>query len=144
MKTTKEKESVLALRAQNYSILKISQETGLAKDTVTNILRENREEVSSLMSIETDILLKEKKLSQEARLESFARLLSSIIEELSRRTLEDVPTDKLYKMYLDTQRAVREETINLEERGLCSSEEAEQMNKKRDYNEALSWEGLIG
>ena len=144
MKTTKEKESVLALRAQNYSILKISQETGLAKDTVTNILRENREEVSSLMSIETDILLKEKKLSQEARLESFARLLSSIIEELSRRTLEDVPTDKLYKMYLDTQRAVREETINLEERGLCSSEEAEQMKKKRDYNEALSWEGLIG
>lgn len=135
MKTTQEKEKVLALRAQSYSIAKISQETGLAKETITNILRENREQVLSLSTIEEDILLREKKLTRQARLESFGTLLSNIREELSKRSLEDVPTEKLYKMYLDTQKAVREETEDL--RGLYSPQEAEDDKKERE--EELRW-----
>lgn len=133
MKTSEEKQRVISLRAKNYSIAKISKETGLAKDTITNIIRENREEIYSLQSIETDILLKEKKLSLEARLESFALLLNSIRDELSKRSLEDVPTEKLYKMYLDTQKAVREETESIKD--LYSIEEAEKDKMNRALRE---------
>lgn len=133
MKTSEEKQRVISLRAKNYSIAKISKETGLAKDTITNIIRENREEIYSLQSIETDILLKEKKLSLEARLESFAILLNTIRDELSKRSLEDVPTEKLYKMYLDTQKAVREETESIKD--LYSIEEAEKDKMNRAFRE---------
>jgi len=136
MKTTKEKEQVLALRAQSYSIAKISQETGLAKETITNILRENREQVLSLSTMEEDIILREKKLTRQARLESFGILLSNIREELATRSLKEVPTEKLYKMYLDTQKAVREETEDL--RGLYSPEEAEADRQERE-EDAWKW-----
>lgn len=133
MKTTKEKEQVLALRAQSYSIARISQETGLAKETITNILRENREQVLALSTMEEDVILREQKLTRQARLESFGILLSKIREELATRSLKDVPTDKLYKMYLDTQKAVREETEEL--RGLYSPDEAESDRKEREEEE---------
>lgn len=130
MKTIKEKEKVLALRAQNYSIRNISSETGLAKETIASIIRENREEVRSLMSVEMDTLLRERRLTIEARLESLGTILANIEAELAKRTLEDVSTDKLYKMYLDTQKTIREETENLG--GLYSMEEAEEDKEERE------------
>lgn len=129
MTTSKDKEQVLLLRAQNFSIKKISEETGLAKDTITSIIRENREEVASLMSIESDTLLREMKLTREARLDSLGTILANIRDELSRRTLEDVPTEKLFKMYLDTQTEIREELKDF--RFLYSAEEAESDKKNR-------------
>lgn len=128
MVNTDKKGEVLLLRSQNYSIRVIAEKTKLSKETVANIIRDNREEVEALTSIEMDELLKEVSATKRDRIVSLSRQLKKVEEEIGERDLSDIPTDKLFKVLLDLQKELR---VYTDSESLTSTEEAKDERDSR-------------
>ena len=94
--------SIIELRAQGYSIQKIAKKLDVAKQTVVDTIKANKEEVASLHAIQLDALYEAEKVTAEARIKNLSTLLKKIQQEIDNRDLSDVPTDKLIDLYIKT------------------------------------------
>lgn len=94
--------SIIELRAQGYSIQKIAKKLDVAKQTVVDTIKANKEEVASLHAIQLDALYEAEKVTAEARIKNLSTLLKKIQQEIDSRDLSDVPTDKLIDLYIKT------------------------------------------
>ena len=113
-KTTEEVEKFLELRAQGLSFDKISGITGISKPTLLKWNREYGKELVQAHYFELQALLAQYGIMRRSRVESVSVLLQSVMEELKKRanpdTLNRLPTDKLFSLYLALEGRLREET----------------------------------
>jgi transcriptional regulator with XRE-family HTH domain len=105
------KERFIELRAKGWSFDKIAKELGKAKQTLIDWSKELQEDIANRKALELEALYESYYLLKENRLQSFGVILTKIKEEVERRDLSDVPTDKLLDLFLKYNSQVKEEVV---------------------------------
>ena len=105
------KQRFIELRAQGMSFDKIAQELGKAKQTLIDWSKELQEEIANYKALELEALYESYYLLKETRLKQFGGIVNKLTEELQKRNLSDVPTDKLLDLYLKYSDKAKEEII---------------------------------
>lgn len=134
MKSTEDKMKVIELRAKGLSIANIAKRTRMAKSTVVNLLADNREEVANLQAMELDALYEAQKITAAERIKRLAEIQAKIKDEVDRRDLQDVPTEKLIDLYLKTSTALDGAII---EPRILSDRQVENAKEEREYLEDM-------
>jgi len=135
MELLETKEQFIELRAKGHSYDSIAKKLGKAKQTLIDWGKELQEEIANLRALELDSLYEKYYLYKEARLKAYGELLGKMREELVKRDLTQVPTDKLLDLYLKYESQVREEII---EPIFKSQEEVEDERADRELLEDLT------
>ncbi len=135
METTELKERFIELRAKGWSFDKIAKETGKAKQTLIDWSKELQDEIGNRKALELEALYESYYLMRENRLRTFGAMLTKIKEEVERRDLSDVPTDKLLDLFLKYNSQVKEEIV---EPIYKSSQEIKEERQDRDLLEELT------
>lgn len=135
METTELKERFIELRAKGWSFDKIAKETGKAKQTLIDWSKELQDEIGNRKALELEALYESYYLMRENRLQTFGAMLTKIKEEVKRRDLSDVPTDKLLELLLKYNSQVKEEIV---EPIYKSSQEIKEERQDRELLEELT------
>ncbi|MFN7138947.1 MAG: helix-turn-helix domain-containing protein [Limisphaerales bacterium] len=83
-------------RAQGWSYNKLSQELNVSRQTLFNWSRKHRFEIANLRATELEELQNQLIQSREVRARAITEHLKKVEAELAKRSLDDVPTAKLY------------------------------------------------
>jgi hypothetical protein len=135
METTELKERFIELRAKGWSFDKIAKETGKAKQTLIDWSKELQDEIANRKALELELLYEKHFLMTEHRLQTFGDMLTKIKEELLKRDLSEVPTDKLLELLLKYNSQVKEEIV---EPIYKSSQEIEEERQDRNLLQELT------
>ena len=111
MELLETKERFIELRAKGYSFDKIAKELGKAKQTLIDWSKDLQDEIANRKALELEALYEKYYLLKESRLETFGGMLTKIKDEVERRDLSDVPTDKLLDLFLKYNSQVKEEVV---------------------------------
>lgn len=111
MEVIETKEKFITLRAKGWSFDKIAKELGKAKQTLIDWSKELEGEIANLKAEELEALYETYYLQRENRLQTFGAMLTKIKEEIERRDLSDVSTDKLLDLFLKYNNQVKEEIV---------------------------------
>ena len=130
-----DKEQFIELRAKGWSFDKIAKELGKAKQTLIDWSKELQDEIANRKALELEALYESYYLLKENRLQTFGAMLTKIKEEVERRDLSDVPTDKLLELLLKYNSQVREEIV---EPVFKSSVELREERQDRELLEELT------
>lgn len=122
------KEEFIKLRAKGWSYDKIAEKLGKAKQTLIDWSKELQEEIANRKALELEALYELYHLHREQRIKDFAQVVKSLREEILKRDLEDVPTDKLLDLFLKYGKQLEEELIDPEFKS--SSEIAESKEER--------------
>ncbi|MHC4278182.1 MAG: transposase, partial [Planctomycetota bacterium] len=95
MKPDETKEQFIELRAKGLSFDKIAKELGVSKQALINWSKELSLEVSNIKAIQLEALQEKYYVLKEKRIELFGEKLKAINDELSKRDLSDIPTERL-------------------------------------------------
>jgi transposase len=95
MKPDETKEQFIELRAKGLSFDNIAKELGVSKQTLINWSKELSLEVSNIKAIQLEALQEKYYILKEKRIELFGEKLKAINDELSKRDLSDIPTERL-------------------------------------------------
>jgi len=133
MKDQETKNRFIELRAKGLSFDKISKELKVSKQTLIDWSRDLQEEITNLKAIELEALQEKYFLTKEKRIELFGERLKAIAEELDKRDLKDVSTEKLIELLLRYHRTLIDEFTPLE---LTKKEEL----GYSDFTEKKTWQ----
>jgi len=111
MELLETKEKFIELRAKGWSFDKIAKQLGKAKQTLIDWSKELQEEIANRKALELEVLYETYYLHRESRLQMFGAMLTKIKEEVEKRDLSDVPTDKLLDLFLKYNSQVKEEIV---------------------------------
>ena len=114
-----QKERFIELRAKEVPYEKISKELGISKPTLIKWGKEFEVEISNLWGLELQFLQDKFFVSKTKRIELFGEQLTRLKEELAKRDLSEIPTEKLYDMIMKTIVSLKQEEtdIYLKEKG---------------------------
>ena len=110
MKDTSKKQEFIELRAKGMSFAKISEQIEVSKPTLIEWSKELELEVSNLKAIEMEALYEEHQLNKEARIKRLSQQLNKLETEIENRNLSDIPTSKLFDLYSNLLKTIKEET----------------------------------
>lgn len=130
-----DKEQFIELRAKGWSFDKIAKELSKAKQTLIDWSKELQDEIANRKALELEALYESYYLMRENRLQTFGAMLTKIKEEVERRDLSDVPTDKLLELLLKYNSQVKEEIV---EPIYKSSQEIKEERQDRELLEELT------
>ena len=105
------KSQFIELRAKGWSYLKIARKLKVSKNTLANWGAELEGEIASLKAMELEALYERSYMSKEARIRLLGSQLKEIQDELKKRGLEDVSTEKLLDMELKLYQALQAEYV---------------------------------
>lgn len=97
---TKKQAQFIELRGMGNSFSRIAEELKVSKSTLIEWSKLFRQDVDNYSAMERDAILEKHKISVRHQIELYGEQLSRIREELSKRKLEDVSTEKLLNMEL--------------------------------------------
>lgn len=129
MKTMKEKERFIVLRAEGRSYADIAEILKVSKPTLIEWGRELSGELNIARTLRMTELFAKYAIAKEKRIEVFGDRLNAILEELDKRDLSEVPTHNLMKLALDYGKTLKEEDQELLFYG-----EAETVPLKMDFD----------
>ncbi|WP_066057290.1 hypothetical protein [Robertmurraya korlensis] len=114
-----QKERFIEMRAKEIPYEQISMDLGVSKPTLIKWGRELELEVSNRRALELDFLQDKYFVSKKKRIEFFGEQLNRFKEELFKRDLSEIPTDKLFEMAMKTIGSLKQEeiVIQLKEKG---------------------------
>lgn len=90
----------IELRAKGNSFDRISKTLSVSKNTLIEWSRQNKKEIRTLANLEKDALFEAHKLNAEHQVETLGIQLAKIREELSRRDLSEISTERLLNLEL--------------------------------------------
>jgi IS30 family transposase len=111
MELLQTKERFIELRAQGWSFDKIAKELGKAKQTLIDWSKELQDEIANRKALELETLYEKYYLLKEHRLETFGGLLGKLKDEVAKRDLSDLPTDKLLELFLKYNTQIKDEVV---------------------------------
>lgn len=135
MLTAEEKIRIIELRASGHSIEKIAKQGKVSKQTVVDVIRDGREKVAALEAIQLETLYEAQRITLTERIRNIASVYRKIQEEIEKRDLSEVPTEKLVDMYLKTSAQLSGAIV---EPNFLSSSELEEARGDREALEKLS------
>ena len=108
MNREEKKEQFLALRIKGETFLKISEQLQVSKQTLINWSKEDEisDQLRIARAIKYQSLVKQFEANKEERLKYFLKLQRNIKNELLKRDLSEIPTDKLLKMNLQVEEKI--------------------------------------
>lgn len=107
----KDKEKFIELRAKGWTFDKIAKELHKRKATLIDWSKELESEIANRKAIELEVLYEKHYLLKEQRIEKLGNLLNKIINEIENRNLKDIPTNKLFDLFLKYNKEIKEEMI---------------------------------
>src|SRR3954469_24055823 len=110
------------LRSQGFSLARIADQLGVSKRTLIDWNREHQADITALRALELEAFHEKILASHEQELSRLAACQSKIDEELAKRSLETLPTDKLLRLSLLLRREIR---------NLCAAAALEQVTPGR-------------
>jgi len=111
MKETSIRGQFIELRAKGLSYDKIAIQLKKSKQTLIKWSKELECEISNFQTIEFDALKEKYRLSKQSRLEIFGKMLEGIKQELEKRDLKKIPTEKLLIIYVKYLRFAQTEDL---------------------------------
>lgn len=105
------KSQFVELRAKGWSYVKISRRLKVSKNTLANWGAELEGEIASLKAMELEALYEKSYMTKEARIKLLGAQLKEIQDELKKRGLEGVSTEKLLEMELKLYQALQAEYV---------------------------------
>jgi len=111
MKEQDVKEKFIELRAKGLSFDKIAQKLKVSKQSLISWSKEFQTVIANLKAIELEALYDKYSLSKEGRISLFGEKLKAIKEELDKRDLSEIPTDKLFDLLIKYSNILKDETI---------------------------------
>ncbi len=105
------KSQFIELRAKGWSYVKIARKLKVSKNTLANWGAELEGEIASLKAMELEALYEKSYMTKEARIRLLGSQLKEIQDELKKRGLEDVSTEKLLEMALKLSQALQAEYV---------------------------------
>ncbi len=131
MKTLLIKEKFIDLRVQGLSYEKIAKRLGVCKQTLINWNSEMSMEISNLRACRLEEIYEKYCISKEKRVELFGKALQSIVDELGKRSLSDVPTTKLFTLLTHYAEQLKNEAK------FCSPMDNDEIEDQRSIKEML-------
>lgn len=128
-------EKIIQLRARGKSYSAIAAELRIGKQTALDVCKKRKEQIATLEALELEELYEKQRITATERITALASLMRKIREEIDRRDLKDVATDKLIELYLRQASALKEEMI---EPDFKSTEEQATAARERKYLERLT------
>ncbi|MBM7094787.1 hypothetical protein JSY36_03370 [Bacillus sp. H-16] len=111
MKDNKTKKRFIELRAAGYSFDNIAKQLKVAKSTLIDWSKKFEYEVANLKAIELETLQEQYYIAKKARIEIIGEQTKKLKEELMQRDLVDVPTEKLYDLFLKYMQWLKHEEV---------------------------------
>jgi transcriptional regulator with XRE-family HTH domain len=111
MELIKTKEKFIDLRAQGYSYDKIAKELNKAKQTLIEWNKDLQGVIAERRAYELEALYEAYKITKEGRLRSLGETLNRLRDEIARRDLSEVPTEKLLDLLIKYSTQVKDEVI---------------------------------
>ncbi|WP_371018939.1 helix-turn-helix domain-containing protein [Pseudalkalibacillus sp. JSM 102089] len=111
MKNNKTKQTFIELRAAGYSFDHIAKQLGVAKSTLIDWSKEFQHEIANLKAIEMESLQEQYYVVKRARIEIIGDQTKKLKEELIKRDLGDIPTEKLYDLLLKYMQWLKQEEV---------------------------------
>jgi len=103
------KDQFIQLRAQGLSYAKIADKLQVSKPTLIALSKEYRIEIQNLQAIYAEALREKYFVHRDKRIEIFGRRIESLLAELEKRKLEDLPTEKIMHLLLKFTLALKPE-----------------------------------
>ncbi|MFP3886783.1 hypothetical protein U8V97_15150 [Priestia filamentosa] len=111
MKDNKTKQRFIELRAAGYSFDNIAKQLKVAKSTLIDWSKEFEYEVANLKAIEMETLQEQYFIAKRARIEIMGNQTIKLKDELLQRDLADIPTEKLYDIFLKYMQWLKQEEV---------------------------------
>jgi hypothetical protein len=135
MKNQETKEKFVELRAKGLSFDRIAAELETSKQTLINWAKELENEISNLKKVELEALQEKYFMLKSQRIELFGEKLKAIKDELDKRNLSDLPTDKLFDLFMKCFHQLNEESVDIVFHG------EKQLLEEADFRVQTSWKG---
>ncbi|MFA5864338.1 MAG: hypothetical protein WC975_06590 [Phycisphaerae bacterium] len=103
------KEHFLVLRADGKTYHEISQQLKVSKRTLIEWGKELKSQIENLKALRLEVLQEKYYILKEKRIELFGQNLQSLINELSRRRLDRIPTAKLFDLIIKYTAALKKD-----------------------------------
>ena len=126
---------IIELRARGKSYSTIASELKIGKQTALDVCKKYKEQIATLQALELEQLYEEQRITSQERITAIASLMQRVREEIDRRDLTQVPTEKLIDLYLKQASTLKEEII---EPNFQSSEEQARDRQEREYLDRLT------
>lgn len=126
---------IIELRARGKSYSTIASELKIGKQTALDVCKKYKERIATLQALELEQLYEEQRITSQERITAIASLMHRVREEIDRRDLTQVPTEKLIDLYLKQASTLKEEII---EPNFQSSEEQARDRQEREYLDRLT------
>lgn len=126
---------IVQLRARGKSYATIAKEVEVAKQTAIDACKRCKEEIATLQAIEIEELHETQRVGYKERITALATLMQKMREEIDRRDLTRVPTEKLISLYQKQASVLKEEVVEL---SFKSSEEQARDRQEREYLDRLT------
>lgn len=126
---------IIQLRARGKSYATIAKEVEVAKQTAIDVCKRSREEIANLQALEVEELHETQRVTYRERITALSSLMQRVREEIDRRDLTQVPTEKLIDLYLKQASALKDEIV---EPSFKSSEEQARDRQEREYLDRLT------
>jgi orotate phosphoribosyltransferase-like protein len=141
MKDQETKNKFVDLRAKGLSFDKISKQLNVSKPALLAWSRELSLEVANAKSLELDLLQEKYALSARQRLELHGQMLEKLKNEIGKRDITTLGTDKLYEMTLKVSAAIEKENLPVEFQKEETQTFADTFESLDGKKVVKSWEG---
>jgi transcriptional regulator with XRE-family HTH domain len=137
MKTQEEIHKFVQLRAQGLSFDKIAKKLKISKPTLIKWSKKYALEIANLRAERLEALREEYCLSVEAKVRMWGQIVNHIIDQIERRSLRNVTTDKLLDMLIKAQKKLEQSYIEPVFISDDDIEEYRQLNSAQDFSKSL-------
>lgn len=115
-KTIEQKQEFVELRAKGYSFAKISEQIKVSKPT---LIQWSQDEVTfrnihNLKALYHDELQEQYAITKRHRIAVFGEVLNRVKNELQKRDLSEIPTDKLIAMTIRLSETLKQDEAEIE------------------------------
>jgi len=134
MKDQETRARFVELRAKGWSYDRIAKELSVSKQSLINWSKELALQISNLRAIELEALQEEYCLLKRQRIEMLGQKIKSVKEELEKRNLADIPTEKLFNILFKGHAILGQDVPEL-----TFQEESLAPDYRLDFNSVESW-----
>ena len=106
------KDRFIEMRAEGRTLSAIAKELEIAQNTAVNWSRELSEEIAAIEAFKAEEMIEKYRMTKEKRIEMYGNRLLAMQDELARRDLSEVPTNKLFDMTMKCSKALEAEISN--------------------------------
>ncbi|MCH7504277.1 hypothetical protein IID04_01385 [PVC group bacterium] len=107
------KEQFIEMRAKGISYDKISRALAVSKPTLVRWSKGLSQTIKNMKAIELEVLLEKYYATKVKRIELFGEKLKCIKDELDKRELSEVSTEKLFELYVRFIEILKKEVVDV-------------------------------